>query len=86
MILPNRLATYAGIATGIIGAIIPVAISMDTTSIVGWVAGIGAVITAISVWLAGWQKHEARQTLTAGPDDPAFPVVPDEGQSAIVVP
>lgn len=62
-LLPNRVATYAGIATGIIGAVIPVAIGMDTTTIVGWVAGIGAIITAISVWMAGHIKYEARQAI-----------------------
>lgn len=81
MILPNRIATYSGVLVGIVGAVIPVVVDMDTTSVAGWIAGIGAAITAIAVWLQGWQKHEARQALVTVADDPAFPVVPDEAQS-----
>lgn len=84
-LLPNRVATYFGILTGIVGAVIPVVVDMDTTSIAGWIAGIGTILGAVSVWLVGWQKHEAR-TATAPADDPVFPVVEDEAQSAAVVP
>jgi hypothetical protein len=83
-LLPNRLATYAGIATGIIGAVVPVAIDMDTTTVAGWITGVGAIIGAIGLWMVGWQKHEGR-TASAALDDPTFPLAPDEPQAAAVV-
>lgn len=58
--LPNRLAVYFLIASGLAGALVPVIADFDTESVVGWIAGIGAITAAIGTWLRGWQKHEER--------------------------
>lgn len=65
MFAPNRIAVYLLIITGVAGAIVPVLESFDTQSIIGWVAGIGAIAGAILKWLDGWQKFEDRQQVVA---------------------
>jgi hypothetical protein len=65
MFAPNRIAVYLLIITGVAGAVVPVLENFDTQSIIGWVAGIGAIAGAILKWLDGWQKFEDRQQFAA---------------------
>jgi uncharacterized membrane protein YebE (DUF533 family) len=83
---PNRVVAIATAVIALILGLLPVLGGMDTTSTAGIIAGIAALLGVAYKWLDGWQKHEARLATTAGPDDPAFPVVGDEVQNQIVVP
>lgn len=84
-LLPNRIATYLTVIAGAATAIAPAVADLDTTSVVTIGLGLGGIVVAFWKWMSGWQAHEAR-TAAAAADDPVFPVVEDEAQSAIVVP
>jgi hypothetical protein len=82
----NRVVAIATAVIALILGLLPAIANMDTTSTAGIIAGITAVLGVASVWLRGWQKFEDRQSTTAGPDDPAFPVTEDQAQTADAAP
>jgi hypothetical protein len=57
---PNRIATYLVAGAGALAAIAVPLASLDITSVVGVVTGMGAILTAFGVWMVGWQKYESR--------------------------
>lgn len=65
----NRIVVILTVITGLVGAVVPVLANMDTSSVAGWIAGLGAATTAVITWLLGWQKHEARQDAPANVPD-----------------
>jgi protein-S-isoprenylcysteine O-methyltransferase Ste14 len=85
-LLPNRVAVYLTVLAGIITAVLPTLADMDWKSTAGVMSGLGAIVVAAVTFLIGWQRHEARQAIQSTlSDDPAFPVLEDEVQSAEVV-
>lgn len=60
LLAPNRIAVYLTAASGLTAAIaVPVA-NLDTSSTVGVLGGLVAILGVAVKWLDGWQKHEAR--------------------------
>jgi len=57
------MAVYFVAAAALATAIVPVLADFDTTSVIGWVGGLGALAGVVGVWLNGWQKYEERTDL-----------------------
>lgn len=77
--LPNRVAVYFLVAVGAIAAAVPVLADFDSTSVAGWIAGVGAIATAVYKWLDGWQKFEvALETPRDAPRDPIAALVDED--------
>ena len=86
---PNRVAVYLTVLAGLAGAIAPAVANLDTTSLVGVVAGLATILGAVVKWLEGWQKHEARAASGTAPvtGDAADDAEPDaEHPDAAAIP
>jgi uncharacterized membrane protein YebE (DUF533 family) len=83
---PNRVVAISTALIALLLGLLPVLAEMDWTSTAGIIAGIVGLLTIAYKWLEGWQKWEALQVVASTPaDDPSFPVLEDEAQSAEVV-
>jgi hypothetical protein len=83
---PNRIVAIATALITLLLGLLPVIADMDWKSTAGIIAGLVALLAVSLQWLNGWQKWEALQVIASTPaDDPSFPVLEDEAQSAEVV-
>lgn len=58
---PNRIAVYLTALSGLSAAVaVPVA-NLDTSSTVGVLGGLVAILGVAVKWLDGWQKYEDRR-------------------------
>lgn len=56
----GRIATFLGIAVGVVGALIPIIADTDWTDTTAVLGGTAAAIVAIRQFIIGAQKHEDR--------------------------
>jgi hypothetical protein len=79
---PNRIAVYLTAAAALCTAVaVPVA-QLDTTSTIGVVGSLAAIVAVVDRWLKGWQQYETQQWVgTQGEfiEDYAEPVIADGG-------
>lgn len=79
----NRVVAVFSALLALALAILPVIGNFDWQSTAGILGGIIAILGITQTWLAGWQKHEAREAKvtnvegegTGGKDDPYDPNV-----------
>jgi len=57
----NRVVVVLTALSGLAAAITVPLANLDTSSTIGVVSGLGAVVAAAVTFLIGWQKYEARQ-------------------------
>ena len=56
--LPNRLAVYLTGAIALLAGLAPLVGNLDWESTAGVVAGLGAILAVVVVWLENWGKWE----------------------------
>lgn len=56
----NRVVVAVTFVAGLATAVTPAVADLDFTSTAGVIAGFAGITTAASIFLLGWQKHEAR--------------------------